>query len=264
MKDHLDAHVTLCASHAVGCMDDRERHDLLDHLALSCEPCTTALEKFRRAVLVLARSVPLSRPSRALRTRVMSDALLAVEQRVRGSDAGTSVLEVRSTQALSWKGWGFLYLAIVLAVVAGLAWLEVRRLHTDLAEAQNTLNRLSQKYAAETYWSDVLTSPAARVANLAPAAIAWPAAHGRANFDPTTGRALVMCSGLPAGDYVLWGRVTSGWRRLGSVRPDEKGTAVARLEHAGDATLAALALLRVPASGATSAGPVVLRGEFGR
>jgi anti-sigma-K factor RskA len=267
MNDHLDAHLTLCASHAVGCMDDRERRHLLEHLALRCEPCATALEEFRRAVLVLARSVPLSRPSRALRTRVMSDALLAVEQRIRDSDAGTRVLEVRSSQALSWKGWGFLYLAIVLAVVAGIAWLEVQRLRVNLAETGILLNRLSQKYAAETYWSDVLTSPAVRVANLAPAAIAWPAVHGRANFDPATGRALVMCSSLPAGDYVLWGRDGSGWRRLGSVRPDQKGTAVARLEHIGDTTLAALALSLEPPNGAASAGPagpVVLRGEFGR
>ncbi|TFG89283.1 MAG: hypothetical protein E4H17_00935, partial [Gemmatimonadales bacterium] len=174
MRDHIDAHVTLCAGHAVGCLDDHERRHLLEHLALRCEPCATSLEAFRRAVLVLARSVPLSRPSRALRARVMSDAILAAEQRVRDSDAGTRVLEVQSTQALSWKGWGFLYLAVVLAAVAGLAWLEVQRLRADLTDTQNLLNRLSQKYATETYWSDVLTSPAARVANLAPTATAWP------------------------------------------------------------------------------------------
>jgi hypothetical protein len=267
MKDHLDAHVTLCAGHAVGCLDDHERRHLVEHLALGCESCATILEDFRRAVLTLARSVPPTQPSRALRARVMSDALLAAEQRVRDSDSGTRVLEVKSTQALSWKGWGALYLAVVLAAVAGIAWLEVRRLHADLTEAEALVNRLSRTYVAETYWSVVLTSPAARVANLAPTAPAWPAAAGRANFDPATGRALVVCSRLPAGEYALWGRTGSGWCRLASLRPDGQGTAVARVERAGDSSLGALALSQEP-SGAVEAGgpvgPIVLRGEFGR
>lgn len=267
MSDHLDAHVALCAGHAVGCLDDRERRHLLEHLALGCEPCATALERFRRAVLVLARSAAPSRPGRALRARVMSDAVLAVEQRVRDSEPGNRVLQVRSTQALSWKGWGFLYLALVLAGVAGFAWVEVRHLKADLAETESLLERLSQKYAAETYWSNVLTSPALRVADLAPASIAWPAVRGRASLDPATGRALVLCDHLPAGDYVLWGRGGSGWRRLASLRPGGNGSAVARLEQVGGAPLEGLALSREPADGAAlagPAGPVVLRGEFGR
>jgi anti-sigma-K factor RskA len=267
MKDHDDAHVTQCAGLAVGCLDDGERRHLLEHLAQRCEPCATALDAFRRAALVLAGSAPPSRPGRALRTRVMSDALLAVEQRVGSSEGGARVLKVHATRALSWKGWGFLYLALVLAVVAGLAHLEVRHLRADLAEARNLLDRLSQKYAAETYWSNVLTSPALRVAHLASASPAWPAVHGRASLDPATGRALVLCDNLAAGDYVLWGRGGSGWRRLASIRPGQNGTAVARLEHLGDGNVEGLALSREPAGGTASAapaGPVVLRGEFGR
>jgi hypothetical protein len=251
----------------VGCLDDREHRQVLDHVAVGCEPCAVALADFRRAVLTLARSAPPTQPGRALRARVMSDALLAAEQRGRDADSGTRALEVQPTRALSWKGWGALYLAGVLAVAAGIAWLEVRRLHADLAEVQALMNRLSQTYAAETQWGVVLTSPAARVANLAPAAPAWPAVTGRANFDPASGRALVACSRLPAGDYVLWGRTGSGWRRLASLRPDGQGTAVARIERAGDASLTALALSQESSNGARAigpAGPIVLRGEFGR
>jgi hypothetical protein len=267
MKEHFDGHVTLCAGLAVGCLDDRERREIADHLALGCGTCADALEGFRRATLTLARSVAPTQPGRALRARVLADALLTAEQRGGAAGAGGRVLEVHTGHAMSWKGWGALYLAVVLAVLAGIAWLEVRRLHGEIAEAQALMDRLARTYATESHWSVVLTSPAARVAVLAPAASAWPAAAGRANFDPATGRALVVCRGLPAGEHVLWGRTGAGWRRLASLRPDGQGGAVARIESAGDASLTTLALSQEPSDVATAAGPagpVVLRGEFGR
>lgn len=61
----------LVASYALGALPDDERAAFEDHLA-SCAVCRSELEDARGVVSALAASVPLVRPSRELRSRLLS------------------------------------------------------------------------------------------------------------------------------------------------------------------------------------------------
>jgi hypothetical protein len=269
MSGHLEGHATLCAGYAIGCLDDRERSNLAGHLLTRCAPCTAALEEDRAAVRILARSAPRSTPGRGLRARVLADALLAIEAHAAQIDAGSRSLEVRSSPMLTWQGWGFLYLALVLGMLALAAWGDARSTRAELAATRSLMTRLSQTYALETRWNDAMFSPRTRAVVLQPPAGAARGAQGHVSFDPASGRTVLFVRGLQPGrgDVVLWGARAAGWRRLSPVTLDANGAALLRLEHAADPTLTGFALSLEPpgAGGATApAGALLLQGELAR
>lgn len=84
---------------------------------------------------------------------------------------------------------------------------EVARLAERLRESQGELAGQREQLARTRDVSDVLTSPGARVARLAPKGVA-PGASAMVAYDRSTGRAELMAAGLPpapAGkEYQLW------------------------------------------------------------
>ena len=98
-----------------------------------------------------------------------------------------------------------------------------------------------------------------------------PRRHGVRLGDPSFAGALVAVSDFvtpPGKDYQLWAITKTGPISLGLVRTDPQGSAVIRLNDAGDPfTLAAFAVSLENAGGAPTptapAGPVVMVGKIG-
>lgn len=236
MSPHADEFVTLCAGQAAGCLDDREGQRLRDHLGLGCEVCEPALGGYRETVLMLAASAPALKPPASLRTQVLGDGMERAAEQGFTQDLGTRTLEVQTSTALSWKGWSFLWLAAICAVLAVAFWNDSQRLRRELTETRGMLARVSGDLSQVRPWHDILAAPGARVALLRPAGPGAGRAQGRVVFDPASGHAVVICSGLfpPAGaTCVLWAIEAGTLRRVAELKPGPGGTASARLEPSG-------------------------------
>ena len=163
----------------------------------------------------------------------------------------------------AWVLYAFLVAATVILASTTI------KLRKDLVAANERIANLIRDVGAERGWAATLTSPSARVSNFTLTPSADAALRGRATVDPKTHRAVVAFENAitPAGHvFVVWALHGSSPASLGSVRPDQNGRAVLRVEDVGDpATLTALTVSLEPDAATVTepTGPILMIGSFG-
>jgi anti-sigma-K factor RskA len=266
----------LCAAHALGTLEERDRKRLEAHLAEGCAECEAALREYGYSATLLAASAPRVLPLPELRERVLA-AVLA--EGPAGAVPGSGAIRERGKIVpmprgrrpgwFAWAGWAA---AFVLLITSGTFYESTGRLRAILRARDADLNGTARDLAVERQWGGVLTSPIARVADLEPTP-AWGATggiRGRAVYDPATRRAVIVLSNAAAPDtssYELWALRGLAPANLGRITADPHGAAVLRLESVGEpTTLTAFAVSLEPKGGASSkrspSGPVVLMGTL--
>ena len=232
----------LLALEAVGALDEDERARLEEHLP-SCAVCREELRELADAAASLAYTVAPSAPPPALRARVLeriravapSEVLaapseaLAGPSEARGREArrpggprdaraalgGFSLWQLLTGRPALGFGAAAAAVALVLLGATTLAlWgrnralgAEVARLYDRLRVAESELAGQREQLASARDVGDLLASPGVRVAELAGKESA-PSAHAMLAYDRSTGRAVIMATGLPpcpeGHAYQLW------------------------------------------------------------
>lgn len=270
MSVHTDEHLDLCAAQAIGVIADFDRRRLEDHLHGGCARCEETLQDFAGSVLVLARASAPSAPSSGLQRQILSEAAAERGRRpVRRQEVTHTASAVRYSTIMTWKGWMFLYAAVVLGGIAAYLGGRLRETQAELAETKGLLNRSSSQLAEAARWDAVATAPNARAAMLEPTRAAAGGSRGRVVLDPDTHRALVVCDRLPGtarGAWRVWALGAKGATPLAVLHPDVSGHAVGRIE-AVRGEPQAIAVTLEPPGAATSArpsGPVMMLARFAR
>ena len=229
----------LLALEAVGALDEEERGALLGHLP-SCSECREELRELSDAAASLLYTVAPVQPSAELRANVLTRVRAVDPSEVVASPKAVDPSEARGRakasdgprnlralfggvslwQLFAWRpGLGFGAAAAALAVVLlGLSTLslwnrnrslsaEVASLSDRLREAQNEITGQREQLAGARNVEELLSSPGVRVTELAGKTPA-PQARAMLAYDRSTGRAVVMATGLPpcpeGHAYQLW------------------------------------------------------------
>ena len=289
MSEHTDDHLELCAAYAVGSIDPKDRQLLAEHLSEGCLECEVALADFESSTVLLAASAPSIAPRPGLRARVLAAVEKAKTEPERPverpkPDAMPGRVEARpipiptmTRPKVTMPPWGWMAAAAAFAVTtvifAMLAFSMGGRLAAMKKEVESNrdaLASISQQLELERQWSAVLSAPDARTAVLSPTAGSGLfAARGRATFDPTSQRAVLVFENLktpPGRAYELWAIVGSTPVSLGIIPTDNDGRAVLRIENAGDPNqLNAFAVSIEPPGGSgnpnSPSGPLMMVGR---
>lgn len=229
----------LLALEAVGALDLEERARLDEHLP-SCSECRKELREMSDAAASLLYTVAPVQPSHGLRAGILArvgavdpSEVAAAPKAVDPSEAHgratasagprdlrTLLRDLSLWQLLAWRpALGFGAAAAVVAVVLlGLTSLalwnrnqslsaELASLSNRLREAQGEINGQREQLASARDVDELLSSPAVRVAELSGKTPA-PQAHAMLAYDRTSGRAVVVATGLPpcpeGHAYQLW------------------------------------------------------------
>jgi anti-sigma-K factor RskA len=236
----------LLALEAVGALDDEERARLGGHLP-SCPECREELREMSDAAASLLYTVAPVRPSPETRSNILArvravdpSEIFVDPSEVAASPKAVDPSEARDRsrssdgtrdprallgrlslwQLFAWRpALGFGAAAAALAVVLlGLTSLslwnrnnslsaEVASLHNRLREAQGEVTDQREQLASARNVEELLSSPGVRVAELSGKTPA-PQAHAMLAYDRSTGRAVVMATGLPpcpeGHAYQLW------------------------------------------------------------
>jgi anti-sigma-K factor RskA len=236
----------LLALEAVGALDRSERAPLEEHLH-SCEECRAELRELSDDLASLAYTVAPVVPPAHLRSRVLAriravdpsevfvdpsealDTSRAVVSRSEGARSRFAEADVDTRGLLKrlslWQlltgrpslGFGAAFATAVLIVlgVTSLALLsrnqslsaEVARLYGQLRDTQSELAGQREQLASARDVNDLLASPGARFAELSGKKPS-PQAHAMLAYDRSTGRAVMMATGLPPAPagraYQLW------------------------------------------------------------
>ena len=231
----------LLALEAVGALDADERDALLGHLP-SCAECSEELRELADAAASLAYTVAPIVPPPALRAHILervralgpSEVQVAPPEALGGSPArdagrrpavrgreegavlrGFSLWQLLAGRPVLGFGAAAAAIAIILLGATTLAlWsrnqslsAEVARLYDRLRVTEGELAGQREQLASARDVSDLLASPGVRVTELAGKKPA-PQARAMLAYDHSTGRAVIMATGLPpapAGrEYQLW------------------------------------------------------------
>jgi anti-sigma-K factor RskA len=232
----------LVALDALGALEAGERRTLEEHLP-SCAECRAELSELRDASASLAYTVAPVLPPTELRARILervravdpSEVFVDPSEVIAApSSSGRSASRVAAPEREArgllksfslWQlltgrpslGFGAAFAAVAI-VVLGLATLslwqrtgalgrEVARLFEKLTDAKSELGAQREQIASARGMDELLNSPDARVTRLSGKAPA-PQARAMLAYDRSTGRAVMIASGLPpapAGhEYQLW------------------------------------------------------------
>lgn len=229
----------LLALEAVGALEREERARLEEHLS-SCTECREELREMSDAAASLLYTVAPVQPSPELRAGILArvravdpSEVITSPQAVDPSkalgrapmpngsrDLRALLRDLSLWQLLAWRpalGFGAGAAALVV-VVLGLTsftlWnrnqslsAEVSSLSNRLREAQGEIAGQREQLASARAVDELLASPAVRVAELSGKTPA-PQAHAMLAYDRSTGRAVVMATGLPpcpeGHAYQLW------------------------------------------------------------
>lgn len=230
----------LLALEAVGALDEDERARLGEHLP-SCDECRAELRELTDAAASLLYTVAPVRPSPELRAGILARVRAVDPSEVAAPSSAVDPSEARRSRAetpavareprtllrgvslwqlFAWRpalGLGAAA-AVVAVVLLGLSSLmlwtrtqslsaEVASLSNRLREAQTEVTGQREQLARARTTEEVFNAPDVRVAELAGKTPA-PGAHAMLAYDRSTGRAVVMATGLPpcpeGHAYQLW------------------------------------------------------------
>ena len=231
----------LLALEAVGALEEGERARLEEHLP-GCAECREELKELRDAAASLVYTVGPIQPSPELRANILqrvravdpSEVAAAPPKAVDPSEARASDGRLRGgvTDARALLGgfslWQLLtgrpalgfgaaaaaLVVVLLGVTTLTLWsrnqtlsAEVARLYDRLRSTESELAGQREQLASARGVSDLLASPGVRVAELAGKDLA-PRARAMLAYDRSTGRAVIMATGLPpcpeGHAYQLW------------------------------------------------------------
>jgi anti-sigma-K factor RskA len=229
----------LLALEAVGALDREESARLEEHLP-SCAECSEELRELTDAAASLLYTVAPIQPSPELRAGILarvravdpsevvaSSKVAAPSEAPGGAEKHAVFREAQEMlrglslwRLFAWRpalGFGAAAVAVavvLLAVTSFSLWNRTRTLNAEVAslsnrlrEAQGELAGQREQLAKARDFEDVLSSPAARVAELSGKNPA-PQAHAMLAYDGSSGRAVVMATGLPpcpeGHAYQLW------------------------------------------------------------
>ncbi|HET7224305.1 MAG TPA: hypothetical protein VFK69_01225 [Candidatus Eisenbacteria bacterium] len=270
MSLHLDEHLDLCAAQTLGVLDDAGGRRLTAHLDDGCQRCEDALARMHSGLQRLAASLPAAPAPPALRMLVIGDAAADANQPVLAKEGASYTVQQGPPRALfTWQGWLFLYLAIVLGVVAVMANGDASRMRKELAAARALQARLSQEYLQAWGGDQAFTSAGARIVALAPARPG--AARGRAALEPGGRHAVIVAEAItvPSGrQAVAWavpapgGATVGAARWLGVLQPTASGSFVLHASNVGAPAGVRVTLEPAGSSGGAPTGPVVLSGAI--
>ena len=285
MSAHRPEHGDLCAAFALGCLDEADRAEFESHLADGCVTCEAQVLDFAGAAALLAAAAPEQSPSAGLRARVLDAARAVAPSRPIHDAVGhhaapdARVIAGPTRRRMAWAGWAA---AAALALVAGLAWRSTSRLDAELVATRSRLGgevlTLRSELGAtrarvqeQEQWLLILNAPEARVAQIALTPDGAVALRGRATYDPRSHAAVLVFANVttPEGrDYQLWAMRPDGVSSLGLIHADATGTALIRIDDAGDpVSLAGFAVSLEPKGGSPNAsaptGPIVMVGQLG-
>ena len=261
----------LCAAHALDTLDGSERAKLERHLA-ECVQCTHALVDFREDALALSIVVATPPPSSA-KARILSairEPIVPIRENVSAAAAVTRVPVERARPRLSWIGALGWAAAALLAIAYFREVQGSRQLAAQLETLQARNQEAESALASEKIWTDSMSSPDARLAQLAPTPES-PATHeGWALFDPQTSRAILVFENLPSSsekDYELWAIRDAGPESLGVLHVEPNGRAFVRLQEIPDAERVKAFAVSLEGKGGSPnknapSGPVVMAGTL--
>lgn len=220
----------LLAMEAAGALEAGERERLDAHLS-SCEECRTELRELSDAAASLAYTVAPVKPPKAMRARILQSVRAVDPSEIKGVRAvdpseskGTdlrgllrrfSLWQILGARPSLAFGMAASLVAVAALGITTVALLnrnsaltrEVSQLYDRLRDAQTETTGVRTQLASARDLNEVLSSPDARVMQLAGKGDGV-RARATLAYERTTGRAVILTSGLPpapAGKaYQLW------------------------------------------------------------
>lgn len=212
----------LLAANSLSALDAEDSRELEAHLE-ECADCRSEVNEWQRAAAFLALSSSPLEPSLKLRERILAsipteraDGKLTAEKADIHGEPPTSsdskILPFERQRKSVWASGGALgaiaaalvFAALIVSLVA--LWQKNRASQIELARLSTEAQEAKEQLAHEREVIELLTSPGARMQELAGTNVA-PGAHAMLAYDKT-GHAMMMAKGLPAAPkgmaYQLW------------------------------------------------------------
>lgn len=261
----------LCAAHALDSLHESERGKLERHLA-ECVQCTHALTDFREDALALAIAVATPPPPSA-KVRILNairEPIVPIREKTSAPDPLAHKPAERARPRFAWIG----ALGWAAAAVLAIAYFKEVQGSRQLAAQLEILRAQNQEaesaLASEKLWTDSMSSPQARLAQLTPTQENLATHEGWALFDPQTRRAILVFENLaPASekDYELWAIREAGPESLGVLHVEPNGRAFIRLQEIPDAERVKAFAVSLEGKGGSPnknapSGPVVMAGTL--
>ena len=201
----------LISAHALIALDRQEEQALKKHLA-ECAVCRDELDRWNETAATLALTANPVEPSPQVRDKIFKQ--IGAERRESNSDSakeeisekrsigGAQVLPFKQPQKNVWSSFGSLGTIAASLIFVGVLvslivlWQQNRAARAELARIAAEMKSTREQLAREHEALQLLTTPGAKMAELAGTKMA-PGASAKLAYDET-GHAMLMAKGLPA------------------------------------------------------------------
>lgn len=203
-----DNYKEMLAAHGLGALEATEARELEVHLQ-NCADCRQELSEWQATAASLAFDAKPVAPSAQVKNRIIE----AVRAEGRHSaNSETVVVPFERRPKMAWTSFGSLgaiaaALALIGLIISLLIlWQQNRAAQAEVARLTAQVRETSEQLAREREMVALITTPGARMAELAGTKEA-PGAHAIVAYDKN-GQAMLMANGLPAPPtgkaYQLW------------------------------------------------------------
>lgn len=194
----------LLAAEALGALDGSGAQQLQAHLQ-SCSECRAEQDQLREAAAWLALASEPREPSSQVRSKL----LLKIKTESKLVAKGRTVVPMPPrvwTAAQTWSAIAAAIAIVGLSVALFVLWRQNTAARIELARLSQQVEQTKQELAEQRDAAAIVTSPGARMMELAGTEMA-PTAHAMLAFDQS-GRAILMAKNLPTPPpgkaYQLW------------------------------------------------------------
>ena len=212
----------MLSAHALAALDRQDELALKQHLS-ECTACRDELDRWNQTTAALTFVAEPAEPSPRVRAhileRIRAEARggqpLPRETKISPADprtAGANILPFNQAPRNIWRSIGSLGAIAAVVVFAALLvslivlWQQNRAMKNELARLTTEMKKAHDELAVERAARELVTTPGAKMAQLAGTKMA-PGAHAMIAYDKT-GHAMLMAKGLPVAPsgkaYQLW------------------------------------------------------------